>query len=162
MALTFMTLVGQALSEAGVKIIDGKFVSPSASNVAPAIAALSESLNGVIEQTKTENSQKIDSVVGGASEDYNNLLKVETVLKNLTNAMSTDTERLAAVNELVAAFEGADDFITGLVNGKLGKDDSAVNSGKLGGKTLEEVVEQAVGAFNTGTKADFVSALTEA
>jgi len=78
--------------------------------------------------------------------------------------MSTDTERIQAINDLITAYEDADDTITVLLQGKLGKTEKSVDSDKLDGKTFSEVqtaILAAVETENYGTSAEFVTALEE-
>ena len=174
MSKTMMELVGESLYEAGVRIVGGKLVVPTAQNVDPAIAdlkgAVSIDFNTLakieteIKKNQTAITTAKNDLTGGASDDYNTFKKVEDAIGGLISTMSTDTERLDAIKEVINAFEGADDFIKGLVNGKLGKEDTAVNSTKLENLTLDEVLTKAVEKYEVdkqGTKDDFVNALKE-
>ncbi len=165
MSKTLMTLVGEALQEAGVKIVNNKLVVPESENVQPAIDALKSAMEAKIDTAKSESSNAVDALTGNATVDYDDLGKMEAKVKDIVVAMSTDTERLSAINALVVAYEGADDLMTGLIGGKLGKDESATNSNKLENLTLTQVTDKAIEKFNAtaqGTKEEFVSVLTGA
>ena len=71
------------------------------------------------------------------------ITELDAQVNNILSTMSTDAERLSAINDLVANFEAGDDDllanITTSLGGKLGKTETAVNSAKLENKTLAQI-----------------------